>query len=352
MRILGSLFSSFSIVILLLAVPGCKQEKPGIQSQSTTPRAVQVKAITVEPRLLEHKITSTGSLLANEEVEIRPETAGRIMAINFDEGSFVSKGTLLVKIDDSELQAQLKKLLLEEQLAKDDVYRKQKLLEIKAATEEEFQIAQNQLGVIQAEIELVRSQLAKTEIYAPFSGYIGLRYASAGGYATPSLVVARMQQTDPIKIEFTVPEKYIEYLRKGSPVNFTVAGSENVFTGTIYAIEPKIDVQTRSFTVRAKCPNPGNRLVPGAFVKVEIILERVSDALVIPSEAVIPDIRGEKVFLCDQGKVSIRYVVTGIRTDYEVQVTEGLVPHDTVITTGLLQLREGMKVNVLMQDSM
>jgi len=352
MNILHGTISIFTVISILLMAAGCKHESAPKASAGTGPRPVEVKAVVVQPRLLEQKITSTGSLLANEEVEIRPETSGRITAIHFEEGTFVSKGSLLVKIDDSELQAQLKKLQLEEKLAQDDLYRKQKLLEIKAATEEEFQISQNQLGVIQAEIELARSQIAKTAIYAPFSGYIGLRYVSTGGYATPSLLVATMQQTDPVKIEFTVPEKYINLVHKGSPVNFTVAGAENAFEGIIYAIEPRIDIMTRSFTVRAKCPNPQNKLVPGAFVKVGIILQTVTDALVIPSEALIPDIRGEKVFLCQQGKVRTMYVTTGIRSDYEVQVSDGLSPNDTVITTGLLQLRNDMRVSVRIQESL
>ncbi len=340
-----------AVWLILVAAVGCKEQTAPVLSTGNAPRSVEVKGVVVQPRLLEQKITTTGSLLANEEVEVRPETSGRITAIYFEEGTFVIKGSSLVKIDDSELQAQLKKLQLEEKLAQDDLYRKQKLLEIKAATEEEFQISQNQLGVIQAEIELVRSQIAKTAIYAPFSGYIGLRYVSTGGYASPSLVVARIQQTDPIKIEFAIPEKYINFIHKGSAVKFTVAGAENTFEGMIYAIEPKIDMMTRSFTVRAKCPNPQNKLVPGAFAKVEIILQTVTDALVVPSEALIPDIRGEKVFLCREGKVRTQYVTTGIRTDYEVQVQDGVIPCDTVITTGILQLRNDMRVSVSIQEA-
>ncbi len=352
MNILRNKVFIFFIIWFLFLAMGCKENPAPVGSAGNAPRPVDVRAVVVQPRLLEQKITSTGSLLANEEVEVRPETSGRITSIHFEEGTFVGKGSLLVKIDDSELQAQLKKLQLEEKLAQDDLYRKQKLLEIKAATEEEYQISQNQLGVIQAEMELVRSQIAKTAIYAPFSGYIGLRYVSTGGYASPSLVVTRIQQTDPVKIEFTIPEKYINDIQKGSAVKFTVAGTENTFEGIIYAIEPRIELLTRSFTVRAKCPNPQNKLVPGAFAKVEIILQTVTDALVVPSEALIPDIKGEKVFLCRGGKVTTQYVTTGIRTDYEVQVSDGLIPDDTVITTGILQLRNDMRVNVRIQETL
>jgi membrane fusion protein (multidrug efflux system) len=301
--------------------------------------------------MLENKIFSTGNILANEEVEIRAEVPGRVMAINFHEGTMVRKGDLLVQINDSELQAELKKLLLDEKLAQDDVYRKEKLLEIKAVSQEELDIARSQLGVIQAQIELVRARLEKTGIYAPFSGRIGLRYVSPGGYISSSMLIARMQQTDPVKIEFNVPEKYITGIKTGMEVSFSVAGSDSLFTGVIYAIEPRIDPSTRAFTVRARCQNPVGLLTPGAFTKVNIILERISDALVLPSDAFIPDIRGEKVMAVRNGKAVTTYITTGIRTEDEVQVIQGINPMDTVILTGLLQIREQMSVKPIISGN-
>ena len=328
---------------MLMALTSCKQKKQDAP-QSSAPRPVEVNAVIVVPKMLENKIFSTGNILANEEVEIRAEVPGRVMTINFQEGAMVRKGELLVKINDSELQAELKKLLLDEKLSTDDVYRKEKLLELKAVSQEELDISRSQLGVIQAQIELVRARLEKTGIYAPFSGRIGLRYISPGGYISSSMLIARMQQTDPVKIEFNVPEKYITGIKTGMEVSFSVAGSDSLFTGTIYAIEPRIDPSTRAFTVRARCQNPEGLLTPGAFTKVNIILDRIPDALVLPSDAFIPDIRGEKVMAVRNGKAVTVYVTTGIRTENEVQVVRGLNAMDTVILTGLLQVREQMSV--------
>ena len=294
--------------------------------------------------MLENKIFTTGSILANEEVEIRAEVAGRITSINFQEGTMVSKGELLVAINDSELQAELKKLQLDEKLAQDDVYRKEKLLEMKAVSQEELDIARSRLGVIGADIELVRSRLDKTRIYAPFTGRIGLRYVSPGGYISSSNLITRIQQIDPVKIEFSVPEKYLSAIKTGQDIQFNLAGSDSLFTGTVYAVEPRIDPSTRAFSARARCTNPEALLVPGAFAKVSIILNKISEALVLPSDALIPDIRGEKVFICKNGKATSVYITTGIRTESEVQVTEGLHPQDTVITSGLLSIREQMSV--------
>jgi membrane fusion protein (multidrug efflux system) len=331
---------------LLILVSACNQKKQET-SQSSAPRPVEVRAVIAVPKMLENKIFSTGNILANEEVEIRAEVPGRVVSINFQEGSFVQKGDLLVKINDNELQAELKKLTLDEKLALDDLYRKEKLLELKAVSQEELDISRNQLGVIQAEIDLVKARLEKTGIYAPFSGRIGLRYISPGGYISSSMLIARIQQTDPVKLEFNIPEKYITGIKNAMEVTFTVAGSDSLFTGTIYAIEPRIDPSTRSFTVRARCQNPGGILTPGAFSKVNIILERIPDALTLPSDAFIPDIKGEKVMVCRNGKATTAYVTTGIRTETEVQIVNGINPMDTVILTGLLQIREQMSVKPL-----
>jgi membrane fusion protein (multidrug efflux system) len=328
----------------MLSLTSCGEKKSDGATANAAPRPVEVNAVVAEPREFENKIFATGSVLANEEVEIRAEIPGRIISINFHEGAMVKKGALLVKINDNELQAQLKKLLLDEKLAQDDVFRKEKLIEIKAVSQEELDISRSQLGVIQAQIELIRAQLEKTGIYAPFDGRIGLRYASPGGYISSSMLIARMQQTDPVKIEFTVPEKYIAGLTTTMEIQFTVTGIDSVFSGQIYAIEPRIDPSTRAFAVRARCRNAGGILTPGAFAKVTIILQNISDALVLPTEALIPDIKGEKVLVSRHGKATTVYVTTGIRTDREVQVTSGVNPMDTVIISGLLQIREQMSV--------
>lgn len=329
---------------IMLILAACNGRGPAPETTSGGAQPTTVSMMLLAPGEVENKILSTGTLLANEEVEIRFEIPGRVVAIYFEEGSSVNKGDLMVKIEDQELQAQLKKLLVEEQEASDDVYRKQKLLELKALSQEEFDKAANQLAMVRADIELKRSQLAKTEILAPFSGQVGLRQVSPGEYVSPSATIAMLQQVDPVKIEFTIPEKYSGMVKKGTSIHFTVAGSDEVYTGQIYAVEPRIDPSTRNITLRAVCPNPTRRLMPGAFARVEIILQKLQDALMIPSEAIIPTISGEKVFLCRNGRAQSSMITTGIRTEREVQILEGLSAGDSLITSGLLQLREAMPV--------
>ncbi|MCK9204408.1 MAG: efflux RND transporter periplasmic adaptor subunit [Bacteroidales bacterium] len=334
----------FTASIFLLSVAGCSGVKK--EPDRGGIKAITAAAVVVKPRSLDNQILTNGNLIANEEVELRSEIPGRIVSINFEEGSRVAKGALLVKIDDRELQAQLKKLQVDEKQARDDLFRKEKLLELKAVSQEEYDKSFNTLGIIQAQIELVRTQISKTEIYAPFSGQIGLRQVSPGGFVSSATMVARLQQTDPIKIDFAIPEKYREKVRNGTLIKFTVEGIDSAFPGHVYAIEPKIDPVTRNVSLRASCPNPGGLLIPGAFAKVDILLESISGALVVPSEAIIPQLNGEKVFLYKNGKSRSQIITTGIRTEREVQVISGLQPGDTIITTAILQLREEMPVKV------
>jgi membrane fusion protein (multidrug efflux system) len=342
-------FKKCGWLILALAIPGimagCKSGQKE-QPVNSGPKAMTVSGLIVQPRLLENSIMATGNVIANEEAELRSEVPGRIVAINFEEGSLVAKGMLLLKIDDRELQAQLTKLQVDEKQTEDDVYRKEKLLELKAVSQEEYDKAFNTHAITHAELDLIKTQISKTEIYAPFNGQIGLRQVSPGGFLSSSTLVARLQQTDPVKIDFSIPEKYRAKVQKGSLIKFRVEGNDSAFTGRIYAIEPKIDPATRNVSMRATSPNPGGSLIPGSFAKVDILLERIRDALVIPSEAIIPVMNGEKVFVCRNGKASTQIIRTGIRTEREVEVTQGLKPGDTLITTGLLQLREDVDVKI------
>lgn len=332
-----------SVCILSVVHSGCRDNQGNQKSQGGQ-KPMMVGAMVLIPRQLENKILATGNLMANEEVELRSEVPGRIVAIHFEEGSAVKKGDLLLKIDDRELQAQLIKLQFEEKQARDDLFRKEKLLELKAVSQEEYDKSFNTLGIIKAQVDLIKTQITKTEIYAPFGGLIGLRQVSPGGFVSSSTLVARLQQTNPMKLEFSIPEKYQNKIRKGTLVKFTVEGYDSAFSGPVYAIEPRIDPETRNVPIRALCSNESGYLVPGAFAKVELVLERISDALVIPSESIIPQLNSEKVYVTAMGKATSREIVTGIRTEREVQVISGLKAGDTLITTGLLQLRENMPV--------
>ena len=277
---------------------------------------------------------------------MRPEVSGRVTSISFAEGSRVRKGDVLLRINDQELKAQLKRKEFEEKETSDKEARMHRLFELKGVSQEEYDKAANALGMIKAEKEIIQSQLAKTKIVAPFDGMVGLRYVSEGSYVTNNMLVATMQDVDPIKVEFSVPEKYAKQIKPGNEITVRVGDSREEYNGLIYAVEAKIDLATRTIKARAKITNPKGDLIPGSFAKVDITLQQLPNAIVIPSESVIPEMSGEKVFICVDGKVRSVPVKTGIRTETGVQIVEGLSPEDTLVITGLLQLTDDKAVQI------
>ncbi|SYZ74758.1 Efflux transporter, RND family, MFP subunit [Candidatus Zixiibacteriota bacterium] len=340
-----------SAILLLDILSGCRSgngnSKATGRGVSGDRGTVSVEAMVIRPRIFLNKIYSTGTLLANEEVELRPEIAGLITGIYFEEGKKVNKGELLLKINDRELQAQLQGKEVQEKQASDEEGRNRKLLEIKVISQEDYDRVFNNLKMIQSEKEALKAQIAETEIRAPFDGIVGLRYVSKGGYVTSGTLVAVMQDTDPMKIQFSLPEKYAGQLKRGTDVIIRVGENQNEYHGTVYATESRIDTETRTIKVRAAIPNPEGRLIPGAFAKIEIILEKVPDAVIIPSEAVIPQIDGEMVYTCKNGLARGTSIQTGVRTDKDIQILGGLASEDTLIVSGILQLSDGKPVTIM-----
>ncbi|MEX2601554.1 MAG: efflux RND transporter periplasmic adaptor subunit, partial [Balneolaceae bacterium] len=224
--------------------------------------------------------------------------------------------------------------------------RQERLLERGGISQEDYDATVNEVNVLRSEIELIDAQIEKTEIRAPFDGVIGLKYVSDGSFISPETRVASLNDIDPVKIDFSIPERYVSRVNVGDRIDFTVQGQESSFQGDVYAVEPRIDTETRTLRIRALTSNPENRLVPGAFANIELILQTMDDALMLPSISVIPELNRQKVYRYRNGQVEEVQISTGIRTDQSVQVLEGLAPGDTVLTTGLLQARAGMEVEL------
>jgi membrane fusion protein (multidrug efflux system) len=308
-------------------------------------RVLSVYGYVVHPDTLRIEITASATVIANEEVELHPEVSGKVTGIFFREGEFVTKGKLLVKINDQELQAQLQRAKYLEDLAQSDEGRKKQLLEARGISKEEYEIALNKLNTTRAEIQLIDAQIAKTAITAPFSGRIGLRNISEGAYVSPSVIVTTLQQTNPVKIDFSVPQKYISLIKTGTKV-ICKDDQGREFTAFVYATDAKVNEEMRSIRVRARYGNEGNILIPGMFIEVKVIREARPDALVIPAEALIPVMDGEKVYTSLNGVAIPHKVTSGYRAETSVEITEGLQPGDTVITTGILMLRDSARVKV------
>lgn len=305
-----------------------------------------VSAFVIKAERLENTIYASGTILANEEAELKPEIAGKIIQLLLKEGTSVTKGQLLVKINDADFQAQLKKFQLEKDLSETQLKRQQELLKINGISQEDFEIIQNKVNTINADMEYLQSQIAKTEIRAPFNGLVGLKNVSEGAYVTVGSIIATIQQINPVKIDFSISERYSDAVKKGDKVAFTIEGNRKNYTGEVFAVEPRIDVTTRTLRVRAICPNSDGTIFPGAFARVQLSLNAINDAIMIPTEAIIPDLKGKKVYRIFNGNAESVKVETGLRTEAKIQITEGLAFGDTVITTGIMQLKPGAAVKV------
>jgi len=305
-----------------------------------------VSAVVASANEFANTLSVSGSIEANEQVEIRSEVSGIVEGIYFKEGTLVSKGQVLFKVNDTELQAQLGQAIAKQELAVETERRNKILFEKDVISREEYDIIQANLKTTQAQTQLIRAQIAKTSYKAPFSGKIGLRYISPGTYLTPNVLVANLVNANPIKITFSIPEKYASDIRLNTEIQFSVSGKNEVYTAKIYAIEPNIDSSTRTLSIRALADNKQGKLIPGTFANVILPLNAIKDAIIIPTEAIIPVQSGKKVFLAKGGKAQEVMVETLTRTEKDVIVTSGIKIGDTVLTSGVMSLKNQAPVKV------
>ncbi len=314
-------------------------------TQSRGKKALNINAVVVHPRMLTDEVPIIGSLIPDEEVNLSFETSGKIVEINFEEGTTVQKGQLLAKVNDRPLQAQLQRLVSQLKLAEDRVFRQDALLKRDAVSQEAYEQVKTELATLNADIESVEAQIAQTELRAPFDGIIGLRQVSVGTYASPTTIVAKLTKISPLKLEFSVSERYARDIQVGTNLTFTLEGSLDTYHAQVYARESSLDINTHTLTVRALYPNPSG-IMPGRYASITLKRQEYKDALAIPSQAIVPEMGKDKVFLYRSGKAEPVEIVTGIRTDALVQAVKGLAAGDTVIISGTQQLRTGMDVTI------
>jgi membrane fusion protein (multidrug efflux system) len=340
------IFGIGGLVLLGLALPKLQgdEDEGGGGGPSNAPMAVD--ATVLRPGTMTERIRTTGTLMADEAVEVTTEASGKITAIRFAEGARVQKGALLVQINDAELQAERTRLTHELALASEQAERQKRLLAEGGVSQEAYDATVNEVDVLKADLQLVAARLEKTTVRAPFSGVVGLRAVSEGAYVTPQSRITTLRRLDPIKVDFAVAEKYATRLQAGQSIAFTVRGVDGVVNGTVYATDAQVDPDTRTLQVRARTPNPDRRLRPGMFADVTVTLGTIDSTVVVPSFSVVPTLDGQRVFVVAEGQAQPRNVAIGLRTDSTVQVTDGLALRDTVITSGIQDLRAGLPVRV------
>jgi membrane fusion protein, multidrug efflux system len=309
---------------------------------------IPVNYYVVKTTNFENEVYTAGKIGAFNQVDLVPEIAGKIVNINFKEGESVTKGSLLVKLNDADLQASLLKVRTNLRLSEQKLKRLEQLLKVNGISQEEFEMQENELQSLKADEAFTLAQISKTSIVAPFSGQAGLKNISEGSFVSQNTPVVSLVQMKPVYVEFSVPEKYNGIFTKGSLIKFRSEkrDSTKLYEARVYAIEPRVDEATRS--IRARAEYTGSQtFYPGSFVNTYVQLGATNDAILVPTQAVVATLKGQKVYLAKMGQVQEIPVKIGLRTDKTIQITEGLSVGDTVLTTGLMSLKKESKVKLL-----
>ncbi|MEY2702617.1 MAG: Efflux pump periplasmic linker BepF [Bacteroidota bacterium] len=331
-------------LITYRVVKNSAQNDKGGKSDKKPP--MKVTGMLIKPENFTNTLALSGSIEANEQINLHSEVSGIVTTIGFKEGSIVQKGQLLVKIDDTELRAQLRQAKTKENLASENARRAKLLLEKEAISQEEYDIATADYRSMKAQTQVIQAQVAKTSIKAPFTGKIGLRTISPGTYITPTTEIASLVNSNIVKIAFSIPEKYANDLKLNTEISCSVPNSSETFTAKIYAIEPSIETNTRTLKIKAQATNSNGKLVPGTFAKVTLPIKNIENAIRIPSECVVAVQEGKKVFIANHGKAKEIHIETLTRTEKDVIVTSGLKAGDTLITTGIMSLKNEAEIKV------
>jgi membrane fusion protein (multidrug efflux system) len=339
----------FAIVSVMISA--CNSKKTDVVRQRAAGGPLTVEGFLVQAGSVSENIEVPGSLLPFEETQIRSEVSGRIVQLNITEGSTVAKGSLLVKLFDKDLQAQLNKLEVQLKIKEKTAQRNQELLNISGISQQEYDLSSLDVDNLKADMEAVRIAISKTEMRAPYNGTIGLRNVSLGSYLMPTDIVATIRQVNQLKLEFSVPEKYAQNIGKGYVVTFKVDGGTQTHRAAVLATESSVDQNTRTLKIKAVVRESHAELVPGSFAKVNLQLGKDKNALMVPSQAVIPQARNKQVIVLRKDSVQFVVVETGIRDSAFVQVLSGLQVGDTVITTGLMAIRPNAKVKITKMNS-
>ncbi len=334
------------ILIPVLGLYGCGSDKKDAGSAFNMSNSISdIEGYVVKPSVIDQTITISGTIRPMEETVLMPEVPGRVVMINLNEGKYVRQGTVLIKLFDEDLQAQFHKAQAALELAEQTQVRQAELMKVSGISQLDYDQSVLQVHSIKADIEVLKVQIRKTEVHAPFDGVIGLRNISLGAEVTPTTSLATIRSIKQLKLDFSVPEKYSSQVRPGSKVQFSIQGDERKHNATVMATEEGIDAGTRNLKVRALVTMDSTTFVPGTFANVELRLNENKNALMVPTQAIIPRERDKQLVISRSGKAQFIKVKTRIRQESMIEVTEGIQKGDTVVTTGTLFIKPGMNLN-------
>jgi len=333
----------FLVVTVFCLLTACKNQKLEVK-QNAGPQKIMVDVIVAKTQKISNIIEANGTVLANEYAELHPEVNGRLVFLDIPEGTVVKKGTVIAKINDADLQAQLSKTKVQLNLAELTEQRYKKLLNINGINQNDYDIALNQVNSLKADLDYTQTLIDKTVLKAPFDGLLGLRLISQGSFVTTATVLTSIQQVSKLKIDFTLPENYSNLIRKGKTIDVDIDGGKSARKkATIFATEPMVNAATRNLKVRAYLNATAN---PGAFVKIYLDAGENSKSIVVPSSSVMPEARSKRLVVVKNGKSVFVDVETGVRTVGAVEILSGINVGDSIIVTGILFTRQNGLVKI------
>lgn len=330
------------ICTIFLAMACSKKPKPVDKFNPTAPISIDIAII--ENQTIEKLIEVNGSVLANDYIDIHPETNGRIVYLQIPEGKMVQVGTVLAKLNDADLQAQLEKIKVQLELANINEQRNKQLLNVKGINQSDYDISLQQVKSLKADVSLIQAQIDKTIIKAPFTGLLGLRQVSLGAFINNTTNIVSLQKVDQLKVDFTLPEVYQNFIKVGKKVKIeSIGGGDAKLAAIVTAIEPQIIATTRNIKVRAILQG---KLLPGSYVKVMLGENEQKPTILVPANVVLPDSRSKQLSVVQGGVAKLIDVETGYRTSSSVEITKGLKVGDSIIVSGMLFVRQGSIVKV------
>jgi len=347
---MNNLTTAFKFFLLAITIIGCTTQAGPLAKDDSAPKPVPgipVDAVVIQPGTISDQLDVTGTLIANQRVDIVSELTRRLVHVNVKEGSRVKQGTLLFKLDDADLQAQLERYRQQEKLAKLNEERLKDLLAHDAIAQQDYDEASTNLKVIQAQMLELEVLIGKTKIVAPFDGQIGMINVHQGAIVSVNTLLTNIEDNNTIKVEFSIPEKYTNVIHVGSKQTFTIPSDDKTHSATVVAKAASLNQNTRTLLVRAISQNSNGELLPGQSARLNLSLSSSGEALVITSQSLIPSSTGYSVLVARNSKVVIAPVEIGQRNAGSVEITKGLTKGDTVITSNLLRLSPGAPLTLV-----
>ncbi len=344
------IFPTFILALITTGIFSCQGKSAEKKTTQTNQKGgrqqppQKIDVIIATPQKITQSIEVPGTLIASETTEIHPEVSGRLTMLNVREGAYVGKGSVLAKLYDADLQAQLNKLQAQLKIANQTASRLSQLLNIQGISRQDYDMAVLNSNNIRADIQIIRTNIARTVVRAPFSGKLGLKEISVGAYVTPQTIITVIRKTSDLRLDFTIPEKYISEAKTGTMVFFKVAGSEVRNAAKIMATESGITENSRSLNIRSRVIGNDPLLIPGAFANVMLDFAPNYTALMVPTQAIIPQARGKKLVVYKNGKANFTEVTTGVRDSSNIQILSGINAGDTIVTTGLMSVKPDAKL--------